>query len=88
VDIYYDCKTCGQPYGFGRTTFEPAECNRCDPPPPNVPEPSDFELGEQAERERIIKLIEPQVTLHREQGLDASADYLTHLIAIINGENK
>jgi hypothetical protein len=58
MDIYYDCKTCGQPYGFGRMTFEPAECNRCDPPLPYVSEPSDFELGEQTERERIAKLLE------------------------------
>ena len=57
MNVYYDCKTCGQPYGFGRVTFKPAECNRCDPPPPYVPEPSDFELGEVAERDRIIKLL-------------------------------
>jgi hypothetical protein len=38
------------------------------------------------ERQRIIKLIEPQVALHREQGLDASADYLMHLIELINNQ--
>jgi hypothetical protein len=35
---------------------------------------------------RIIKLIEPEVAIHKEQGLWASADYLTHLIALIRGE--
>jgi hypothetical protein len=58
MEMYYDCKTCGKPYGFGRVYFEPAECNRCDPPPPYVPEPSDFEQGEMAERSRIIELLE------------------------------
>ena len=57
MDVYYNCKNCGQPYGFGVMTWEPAECNRCSPPV-YVPEPSDFELGEQEERERIIKLLE------------------------------
>jgi hypothetical protein len=46
------------------------------------------EQAREEERERIIKLLEPQVTLHQEQGLEASADYLMHLIALIKGENK
>ena len=45
-------------------------------------------IAAKMERDRIIKLLEPQVTLHQEQGLEASADYLTHLIALIKGENK
>jgi hypothetical protein len=45
-----------------------------------------IEIGVKQERERIIKLIEPEVILHQELGLDASADYLTHLIALIKGE--
>jgi hypothetical protein len=47
-----------------------------------------FDEGVAFERDRIIKLIEPEVAKHKEQGLDASADYLTHLIALIKGENK
>jgi hypothetical protein len=86
MDIYYDCKTCGQPYGFGRVTFEPAECNRCDPPPPYVPEPSDFELGEQAERERIIKLLEANASEFM-NCWDETYD-TAGLIALIKGENK
>ena len=42
----------------------------------------------QIETERIIKLIEPEIATHKKQGLKASADYLTHLIALIKGENK
>jgi hypothetical protein len=42
--------------------------------------------GQDAERERIIKLIEPEIAKHKEHGLEASADYLMHLIALINGQ--
>lgn len=42
---YYDCKTCGEPFGFGRVRFEPSECNKCDPPPPREPELSDYQIG-------------------------------------------
>ena len=80
MNVYYDCKTCGQPYGFGRVTLEPAECDRCDPPPPYyVTEPSDFELGEAAERERIIKLWDQEMKCECE-------DPMRHLLTLIKGE--
>ena len=44
--------------------------------------------GERMEQKRIVKLIEPEIAKHKEHGLEASADYLTHLIALIKGENK
>ena len=44
--------------------------------------------GMRAEQERIIKLLEPEVTRHYELGLDASAAYLEQTIALIKGEQK
>ena len=82
TNLYYDCKTCGKPFGFGRVRFEPAECNRCDPPPPYVPEPSDFELGEQEERERIIKLLEDYAFNNGPSGGILLA------VSLIKGKNK
>ena len=38
------------------------------------------------ERERIISIIEIDVQIHHERGLDASAEYLINLIARIKGE--
>jgi len=40
------------------------------------------------ERERIINLIQADVQLHHQRGLDASAEYLINLISRIKGENK
>ena len=34
---YYDCKTCGKPFGFGRVFWSPSECGSCSPPPPRKP---------------------------------------------------
>ncbi len=42
----------------------------------------------QSERERIIKLLQPEVTRHYELGLEASAAYLEQTIALIKGEQK
>lgn len=47
-----------------------------------------FHQGEKTERERIIKLLQPEVTRHYELGLDASASYLEHTITLIKGEQK
>lgn len=44
--------------------------------------------GRIEERERIIKLLEPEVTRHYELGLDASAAYLEQTILLIKGEQK
>jgi hypothetical protein len=44
--------------------------------------------GKQVERERIIRLLEPEVTRHYELGLDASAAYLEQTIKLIKGEQK
>lgn len=46
------------------------------------------ELGAELERERIIKLLEPEVTRHYELGLDASAAYLEQKIALIKDETR
>lgn len=46
------------------------------------------EHGRFVERERIIKLLEPEVARHYELGLDASAAYLEQTIALIKGEQK
>ena len=43
-------------------------------------------LGMAEERERIISIIEVDVQIHHERGLDASAEYLINLIARIKGE--
>jgi len=40
------------------------------------------------ERERITKLLEPEITRHYNLGLDASAAYLEQTIALIKGEQK
>jgi hypothetical protein len=40
------------------------------------------------ERERIIKLLEPEVTRHYDLGLDASAIYLEQTIELIKGEQE
>ena len=90
MDIYYDCKTCGQPYGFGRMTFEPAECTRCDPPPPYVPEPSDFELGEQAERKRILAMKKEIINCVIDYGLtpEKYERVCNDIDALIKGENN
>lgn len=47
-----------------------------------------FESGVKSERERIIKLLEPEVARHYELGLDASAAYLEQTIELIKGEQK
>jgi hypothetical protein len=49
---------------------------------------SAFYQGVDAERERIIKLLEPEVNRHYELGLDASAAYLEQTIELIKGEQK
>jgi hypothetical protein len=49
---------------------------------------SAFYQGVDAERERIVKLLEPEVNRHYELGLDASAAYLEQTIALIKGEQK
>jgi hypothetical protein len=45
-------------------------------------------FGAYEERERIIKLLEPEVNRHYELGLDASAAYLKQTIELIKGEQK
>lgn len=40
------------------------------------------------ERERIINLIQADVQLHHQRGLDASAEYLINLISRIKGEKN
>lgn len=42
--------------------------------------------GSQHERERIIKLVEPEIARHRELKLDASAEYLEDLLVKIRKE--
>lgn len=54
----------------------------------NPDEARGFYSGVTKERERIIKLLEPEVTRHYELGLGASAAYLEKLIALIKGEQK
>lgn len=54
----------------------------------NEDEARGFYNGVTKERERIIKLLEPEVTRHYELGLDASAVYLEQTIALIKGEQK
>jgi hypothetical protein len=54
----------------------------------NLHELPDYEKGVQATLERIINIIEVDVQIHHERGLDASAEYLIDLIARIKGENK
>lgn len=63
-------------------------------PPKEFTEPcfacgvSEFQLGVKHAEERIIKMLEPEVTRHFELGLDASAHYLEQLIGQIKGEQK
>ena len=48
----------------------------------------DFQYGVQAERERIIKLLEIEAVRHEQLLLGAFADYLLGIIDFIKGENK
>ena len=47
-----------------------------------------YNYGVEMERERIIKLLEPEVARHYELGLDASVAYLEEIIVRIKGEQK
>jgi hypothetical protein len=47
-----------------------------------------YHAGELHERERIVKLLEPEVNRHYQLGLDASAAYLEQTIALIKGKQK
>lgn len=47
-----------------------------------------FGAGVKHERDRIIKLLKPEVARHYELGLDASASYLEQIIELIRGEDE
>ena len=95
--VHYYCKTCLQPFGFGRMSKEPAECGRCAPSPISyVAEPDPYLEGVADEQDRIIKLIEEhQLTGHTYSGFlvecscgTAVDDFREHLALLIKGENK
>jgi hypothetical protein len=49
--------------------------------------PGEFiRFGVEFEQNRITKVLETEIELHKAQGYESSPDYLAHLITLIKGE--